>query len=238
MNAKSRFWLITVATLLSVLATMSLGRWQLSRAAQKEALQAATQTQGRLPALDGRSWLAMSDLAQTLQRRVQVRGVWVPEATVFLDNRQMNGTPGFYVVTPLRLEGGDAVVLVQRGWVQRNFAERSSLPVLNTPAGLVDVRGRISPPPAKLYELGESQGGAIRQNLDVSQFNRETGLGLMALSIQQTDAAPDGLLRDWPLAASGVDKHLGYAFQWFGLSALLVVLYVWFQIVRKFFPPS
>ena len=45
-------------------------------------------------------------------------------------------------------------------------------------------------------------------------------------------ASADGLLRQWPEPASDVHKHYGYAFQWFGLSALVIVLYVWFQIIR------
>jgi surfeit locus 1 family protein len=48
--------------------------------------------------------------------------------------------------------------------------------------------------------------------------------------------ASEGLLRDWPQAGSGIEKHHGYAFQWFGLSALIALLYVWFQIVRRFIP--
>jgi surfeit locus 1 family protein len=40
------------------------------------------------------------------------------------------------------------------------------------------------------------------------------------------------LLREWPQAATGVEKHYGYAFQWFGLALLIALLYVWFQIVR------
>ncbi|MCY7369684.1 MAG: hypothetical protein LH479_02135, partial [Polaromonas sp.] len=37
-------------------------------------------------------------------------------------------------------------------------------------------------------------------------------------------------LRDWPAPNVGVEKHYGYAFQWFGLCALTVVLYGWFQV--------
>jgi len=39
-------------------------------------------------------------------------------------------------------------------------------------------------------------------------------------------------LREWPQPVAGVEKHYGYAFQWFGLGALITMLYVWFQIVR------
>jgi surfeit locus 1 family protein len=48
-------------------------------------------------------------------------------------------------------------------------------------------------------------------------------------------AASEGLLREWPQAATGVEKHYGYAFQWFGLALLIALLYVWFQIVRPRF---
>jgi surfeit locus 1 family protein len=54
----------------------------------------------------------------------------------------------------------------------------------------------------------------------------------------QTGAPSEGLMREWPAINSGVDKHYGYAFQWFGLAALITILYVWFQIVRKFISPK
>jgi hypothetical protein len=51
-------------------------------------------------------------------------------------------------------------------------------------------------------------------------------------------SASEGLLRDWPQINAGVQKHYGYAFQWFGLSVLVVLLYVWFQLVRRFYPAA
>jgi surfeit locus 1 family protein len=48
----------------------------------------------------------------------------------------------------------------------------------------------------------------------------------------QSDAPSDGLLRDWPAADLGLQKHYGYAFQWFALCALILGLYVWFQLVK------
>lgn len=232
MNRK--FWLITFATVLSASLTISLGLWQLSRAAQKQALQMAMDSNAHLPEMTESELTSMPDPMRALYRSVEVRGRWETARTVFLDNRPMAGKVGFYVVTPLRLEGTSAVVLVQRGWVQRNFVDREAVPAIQTPDGLVKVTGRIAPPPAKLYELGRPGSGVIRQNLDIGEFGVESGLSLMPVSIQQMGAATDGLVREWPQASAGVEKHHGYAFQWFGLSVLIAVLYVWFQIVRKF----
>jgi surfeit locus 1 family protein len=231
-NADRRFWLITMAALLGLGITLSLGRWQLSRAAQKEAVASAIAAQGTLPALTSSELAALARPQDALYRRVQLRGRWLSQHTVFLDNRQMEGRQGLYVITPLALERSEAVLLVQRGWVPRNFLERSSLPQIAMADGVVHIAGRMAPPPGKLYELGQASGGRIRQNLDIQDYARESGLVLWPVSVQQTDGTDDGLLRAWPRIAAGVEKHHGYAFQWFGLSALIAVLYVWFQIVR------
>ena len=234
MSERSRFWVVTLAAVLGMAVTAALGRWQLGRAAEKETLQAAIEARAQQPVLDARGAAGMDAQPDLLHRRVEARGQWVGERTVFLDNRQMNGRPGFFVVTPLRLEGEAGVLLVQRGWVPRNFEDRTRVPAIETPLGWVVVQGRLAAPPSRLYEMGQAEAGAIRQNLDLAQFRAETGLPLAGLSIQQTGAATDGLLRDWPQINTGVDKHYGYAFQWFGLCALMAILYVWFQIVRRF----
>ena len=235
MSLRFRFWLITIATLVGITVTLSLGRWQLSRANQKETLQAAIEGQGQLTALDSVALLNLSDPADAIHRLVKLRGSWVGERTVFLDNRQMNAKPGFYVVTPLMIENSRQTVLVQRGWVARNFTERANVPTIPSATGMVEVEGRIAPPPSKLYQLGATEPGLIRQNLDIAAFKVETGLTLLPLSVVQTSAANDGLLREWAIVASSASKNYGYAFHWFGLSLLITLLYVWFQIGKRFF---
>lgn len=237
MNARWRFFLLTAVAAVAILATLFLGRWQLSRAAQKQAIQSSIEQRAALPPLTTTALSSLGDPMTEVHRGVVLEGVWVPESTVFLDNRQMNGKPGLYVVTPFRLAGSDAVFLIQRGWVARNFIDRTQVPLVVTPEGLVQIQGRLAPPPSKLYEFEGAQVGPIRQNLELSEFAIESGLALRPGSIQQLGAASDGLVRQWPQVATGVDKHHGYAFQWFVLSGLIFILYVWFQIVRRFIIP-
>lgn len=226
-----RFWLITVTALLLAAATFSLGQWQLRRAAQKEALQTAIELQAKLPIVDTRALAAMKNKLDVVHRQAALTGVWRPEFTIFLDNRPMSGKTGFVVVTPLVLDGSSEVILVQRGWAQRNFNDRTRLPDISTPQGSVTLHGRIAPPPSKLYEFKGMESGRIRQNIDVSVFGEEIGVPLLGVSLLQTGAANDGLLRDWAVPNASVDKHYGYAFQWFGLCALLFILYIWFQVI-------
>ncbi|MET3917976.1 surfeit locus 1 family protein [Variovorax sp. OAS795] len=244
-SGRGRFLLVTLAAVLTVAATVSLGRWQLSRAAQKEALQAEIESQKQKPPLAQAEFLSLEAPAGELHRPVRLRGLWLTPQTVYLDNRQMHGVPGFYVLTPFALEGSDQTVMVQRGWVQRNFNDRTHLGAVDTPPGLVEVTGLIEPPPGHLFELGKPAPAAsapdaagsspIRQNLDLEAFRAETKLPLRTdVSLQQVGPASEGLQRDWPAPALGLEKHYGYAFQWFGLSALVVILYVWFQFIAPF----
>ncbi|MCU0764277.1 MAG: SURF1 family protein, partial [Hydrogenophaga sp.] len=177
----------------------SLGMWQLDRARQKTQLQDSIDAMAERTPLTARELAALGEPSSALHRRVSLSGHWVSDATLFLDNRQMLGRTGFFVVTPLRLQDQGQVVLVQRGWVPRDFQDRARVPLVPTPPGTVRVEGRLA--------------------------------ALMPLSVVQTDDTSDGLLRNWPVADTGVHKHHGYAFQWFGLCALAGFLFVWFQII-------
>jgi surfeit locus 1 family protein len=236
-NAPSwRHWVVLVAAVAGTVIAGRLGAWQLSRAEQKESLQAALDRRSEQPALD--TVALKADVAQAEQqhhRLARVRGRWLGAHTVFLDNRQMNGRPGFFVVTPLQLEGRPQALLIQRGWVPRDNDERTRLPELPLGMGVVELVGRLAPPPARLYEFGAGESGRIRQNLDLEAFAGETGLRLLPMSLLQSQAegpSGDGLARDWARPAADVHKHYGYAFQWFALATLISGLYVWFQLVR------
>lgn len=233
--SRGRRAIVVLAAVALTLLTARLGVWQLDRAAQKVALQAERDAQASAPPLAADALPANETLAAAVHhRRITLSGQWTAAHTVYLDNRQMEGRPGFFVLTPLRLPDGSAV-MVQRGWLPRDMADRSRIAPYRTAQGLVEVQARIAPWPSRLTSLGEDAAGAIRQNLDRPAFERETGLALRPLSLVElphAGNAGDGLRREWPQPAVDVHKHYGYAAQWFGLSALTAGLYVWFQLLR------
>jgi surfeit locus 1 family protein len=236
MKLLSRRSLVLLATLAGMAVTVSMGQWQLRRAQQKQTLIEAREAKAALAPIDGGALGQAGDSAANreglMYRAVSLQGQWLSKHTVHLENRQMRGRTGFYVVTPLRLKDSAVVVLVQRGWVPRQFNDRTALPTLDSPTGEVRVEGHLAPWPSRMYDFGAVESGPIRQNLDFDAYRQETGLPLLELSVQQSGDGDDALLRDWPVVASGVEKHHGYAFQWFGLCALIALLYVWFQIVQ------
>jgi surfeit locus 1 family protein len=233
LNANSRLVVTTVVSLALFLLGLSLGQWQLGRAAQKEAMAAQRQTAQALTAVANEG--ALLDLAQAnrMYRSVVLTGRWLPEHAHYLDNRSMDGRVGFILAAPFKLEPQGQVVLVQHGWQPRNFVNRLDVPPIRLPQGVVEITARLSPWPSQHFEMGGADAGLIRQNLHASDFGAIAGFVPQAVSFQTTSAAEDGLLRKWPMPGSGSDTNYGYAFQWFTLSGLVALYYVWFQIVKR-----
>lgn len=225
--------LVALAALMVMGVTARLGWWQLGRAATKTELAERLERRSALPELSVVQALAMPS-EDAHHRLVRLTGHWVSEATVFLDNRPMQGRAGFVVVTPLRLTGRSEAILVQRGWVPRDFQDRTRLPTLLTANEEVTVLGTVAPPPSQLYAFAPGEVGPIRQNIDLGAYSLETGLSLVAWSVLQTGPQDPQFQRAWPKPGVDVSKHHGYAFQWFALCALIGLLYVWFQLIAPY----
>lgn len=234
-----------MATVIGVALTVRLGVWQLSRGHEKEALYAAIQTQQSKPVLDTVTVLKDKTVFTQLHQGVHLEGRWLSPYTVYLDNRPMQGRSGFIVLTPLELDDG-TTVLVQRGWIPRHQQDRTLLAPIETPQGLVHVNGRIASGPSEVMELGDKNAAIaevtttqtagqspIRQNLKLPEYSQEIGVQLVG-TVLQTDADAQGLQRSWPVITAGVEKHWGYAFQWFALAVVQLLLYFWYQWIKPY----
>ena len=238
---KYSFWWVTFAAIMGVALTLRLGFWQLSRANEKLAFQDTVQQQAAMPSLDANALTSSKDLTTSLHRTVKLTGHWLAQHTLFLDNRQMDNKPGLFVVTPFEFEDKATAIkktiLVQRGWIARNFIDRQQLPQIVTSAAQETIFGRIAPSPSKLYEFRGADLGRIRQNIVLSELAQEFQIELLNVSLLQLDETQtpvmnDGLLRHWSLPSLGVEKNYGYMFQWWALSTLIALLYIWFQLIR------
>ena len=215
-------WLPFVAGVLMCALTVQLGLWQTRRADEKIALGV------RLQAAQSDAPLAGADLETTDEWvRVAMRGRWLADKTILVDNRVHGGQPGYHVYTPLAQASGE-IVLVRRGWIAAG-RDRSRLPQVSTPAGPVAIEGRVRIPEARPFSLAEQAGdGRLWQYLDLAAYARAFDVRLAGRIVEQTAGADDGLVRDWPRPDLGVDRHRGYAVQWFGLAALAAGLCGWF----------
>ena len=220
------------ATVLVVALGISLGNWQERRAAQKVALQDKL-AQGNAAAplvLDGAPLAAEA----VEFRRVTVTGEFVRNWPLYLDNRPYQGRAGFYLLMPFKIAGSGMHVLVERGWLPRDAAARDKLPAYATPSGTVTLEGVVRLSAGHVMELGSAGAlapNAIVQNADPLQVAKDSGLTMQPFVVEQTAAAqPSGddvqMVRDWPAPSLGVEKHRGYAFQWYALATMAVLFFV------------
>ncbi len=227
----------TLLALAVVAAALSLGQWQLRRADEKRAMQAQVDAAARAEQVSIAP--VPIDPASVDGRRVVVRGRWIPERTVFIDNRTYKGVAGFHVVTPVKIAGSELHVLVMRGWVARDPRDRLRLPAVDPAREEAEVEGFAQARIPQVLELqaapAPGPGERIWQNLDYGRFEQWSGLRLQPVVIRQSPASPgnDALVRDWPVAGVDVDKHLGYAFQWFLLAAVTTGLWLYFGFIRR-----
>ncbi len=227
MRIRFRFkWIPFVATALLVVLGVSLGLWQERRATQKVALQAMLSTgNAAAPLVLGPRQLSAADVEF---RRVTVKGQFVPDWALYLENRPHQGRAGFYLLMPFRIDGSNMHVLVERGWLPRNAAQRDALPPYATPPGTVTITGIARENTSRVMQLGTPaplRGQAIVQNAEIGQVASASGLLLQPFVILQT-GLDEQLVRDWPAPDTGVDKHRGYAFQWYALALMAFLFFV------------
>jgi surfeit locus 1 family protein len=124
----------TVSALLVIAIGCGAGIWQLSRAQTKMTLAANLLARQQMPILNANAgnWT----LEEAAERRMIARGQFIPEAAIWLDNRprpippagSSNTQAGFYLMMPMRLEGRNEVLWINRGWapltsgVDRHYA--------------------------------------------------------------------------------------------------------------------
>jgi len=222
-----------VAAAAFIALAISLGNWQARRAEEKLELGRRLDEGAKGPVLSVSS--VRLDASAVERRRVSARGRFVARAVLLLDNKVLHGAAGYHVLTPLKLEGGEDVhVLVNRGWIAAG--DRSRLPAVPTPEAVQTIEGIAVTPSRRFFELApEAASGPLRQNLVPEREEKRLGLLLQPFVIEQTSDARDGLAREWQRPDTGVDRHHGYALQWYSFAALAAVLYVALSFKRAGF---
>lgn len=216
-----------LAAIIVALIALSLGNWQSRRAEEKQRLASELATQAALPPLDMQ--LVKEGKAPAYFRSVQMTGSFIAQWPIYLDNRPYQGKAGFYLLMPFKLKDSEQTLLVMRGWLPRDAQNRLQLPITPTPQGVLQLEGKVRESVGHVMQLGSEpalQSGVIRQNLEVTELSKASGLKIENFIIEQTSETADGLIRDWPEASLGIEKHRGYAFQWYGLAVTALLFFI------------
>ncbi|WP_157960412.1 SURF1 family protein [Marinimicrobium alkaliphilum] len=221
-------WKITLLTLLALPLLLSLGFWQLDRAAEKRALEAAFDAQRQAPPVE-LTRAEAADLAR--YQRVIVRGEFDNEHTWLLDNKQRSGRVGYEVVTPLVLEDG-ARILVNRGWIP-STGNRQQLPEVPAVAGertLFAQVAEVSDHPM-LDAHSDSRGWPkVILQIEPVTMGRQLGQRLAPFYLLIDDNSAGAFETRWQAVNMSTETHIGYAVQWF---AMALALSIWFVFANS-----
>jgi surfeit locus 1 family protein len=208
-----------------------LGFWQLERGQAKAE---------RLATIAERAAQPPRSLAQLLALRspahypVEVQGRFDNARSLLLDNRIHEGRAGYFVLTPLRTDPGQQV-LVNRGWIPRG-PSREQLPQIPAIDGHVTVRGRTYVPPETAWVLGPEEITSPDWPLRIQQVDMQALEALLGVELAPFEirVAPghdvetgEEMLRDWPDSRLKPERHYAYAVQWF---AMALAALIWFLV--------
>ena len=228
---------------------VSAGLWQSGRAVQKEAQLAAADA-----VLAERRAVPLAEALAAMPAWVEVAGEFEDVPALRLDNQRRGARVGVHVYRLVRTETGERL-WVDLGW--RELPSDRTVPdEASPPSGGQRLPGLLVPPPSAGLALGEAasalpDGGRLALRLEPAVLREAAAFGpangaanadfgdaataVIDTAVLRLDpAVPIGHERDLDLLANTLspDKHRGYALQWFGFAAGLLLLSLYLQFRR------
>lgn len=226
---RPRAWGAHLLVVAAVAAAVALGLWQLAAWEAGRAAEARD--------LSDVAPVALTDVmggddrfpGQYLGQPVTLSGEWLTESTLYVADRRRDGQDGFWVMTPVLVEGsqggarsGSAMPIV-RGWSSQPDAEPATGPVEIT-GWLQPSEGSNLPDTDRTDDIiPEMRVASVTEHVDDDLYSgfvvaRDADSGTERLAAVSPDQIPS-------VSAVTSLKNLLYAIQWwlFGLFAI----YVW-----------
>jgi surfeit locus 1 family protein len=220
---------LLIVALLVAVTCVALGIWQIARLHQKQQFNAALTAGLESPAVPLERWLAGADDDTLRYRRVEAAGTYDVEHGFVLYGRTQDSQPGNHLLTPLRLPGGDAII-VDRGWVPLDV-DSPGAALAAPPSGQIHVEGVLFGSEGGIPgdEEPTEAGATTISELDLAAIQARLPYPIAPeyLLLQaQSPAQTDGLPRPAPLPEPSEGPHRSYAVQWFTFAVIALVGFV------------
>jgi len=211
---------LIVATLVLLI---SLGFWQLDRANEKRAIenQIARANSGDVELINSVEFLKEKEYYH-----VRLQGAYIDDKQFIYDNQIVDQISGYYVLTPFVLRGASNAILINRGFIPWN-GRRDKLADIDVGAKLTEVKVQISKPVRRM-ELEESKTTGefpvLIQTLDLDEMSNTASLDLASVIGLLSPESDSGFVRQWEPYTGSIERHVGYAIQWFLMALVLAFI--------------
>lgn len=241
---KVKWLLTTFLVVAAALVMIRLGFWQLDRLEKRRAFNSRVLTQTNQPPLDltkavrSGNLFSSGELTEMEYREVLVKGVYDFEHEVALRNQAYLNQYGVHLLTPLKIDGSETWILVDRGWIPgTDFEAGKEDGNWNQYAekGIVEVSGILrasqdKPDFGRIKDPVPTPGGerVTAWNLaNLTQIQKQVPYPILPVYIMQS---PDPAWTDLPYRGEldleiTEGPHLGYAIQWFTFASILLLGY-------------
>ena len=225
--------LLNIAVLLAVAAMVTAGFWQLHRLSERRDRNSIVTSRSEMPIVEIQELVDADDsydLGGEIEfRPIRATGVYQPADEVLIRNRTLQGSAGYWVLTPLRLDVGTAVA-VNRGWIPHGVGTGTTPADFGPPAGEVEVVGllRATVTAAGLQQADPSRGVlAEMARPDLARYAQQLDVDLLPVYVQLQAQSPpvDSLPIPIPPPDLGEGSHLAYAVQWFVFATIAAIGY-------------
>lgn len=200
---------------------VSLGFWQLERADEKRAIESSIITAHLNPA----KLIHNSDLMNKEHYQVLLKGRYNNDKQFIYDNQIVNSTAGYYVLTLFVLDSQKAI-LVNRGFVPWH-GNREKLADIAISNRATTIQVKLIKPKERIKLKQQSIANTfplLIQSLNIKQLSQLSGYQIIPMLAQLDVKAENGFYRKWQPFYGSVDKHLGYALQWFAMALVLGII--------------
>ena len=218
-----RFLVPSFLILATIVFLMSLGFWQLDRADQKRTIEASIQkaNTGVIELIVNQNELLSKEYYE-----VRLQGSYISDKQFIYDNQIVDQVSGYYVLTPFVLKGQPNAVLVNRGFIPWN-GSRDKLADIDVDSASREIKVQVSNP-IKRIELKTSdisnQFPVLIQAIDFDVIEEIASTSFVDIVGLLDPSSADGFVRKWEPYTGSIEKHIGYAIQWFLMAFVLGII--------------
>ena len=219
----ARFLIPAFLIIATIAFLVSLGLWQLDRADQKRTIEAAIVNAKTGPVeliANGR------ELLDKEYYDVRLQGNYLSDKQFIYDNQIVDQVSGYYVLTPFILTDQLGVILVNRGFIPWN-GQRERLADIAVDSASREIKVQVSSP-IKRMELKATdvsrQFPVLIQAVDFDVLEEVSKLKFVKVVGLLDPSSSDGYVRKWEPYTGSIEKHIGYAIQWFLMALVLAII--------------